>query len=160
MESEPKDLIVLGTIKHGIKNFDRIQKTTKIEPNELISILEELEKTGLIQTEEKKGLFGTKIEIIVTDKGSNKVDEQVHKLQTRWNQMSLLYKAGDKEKLKQEMEDNKSIIPSMMFFGIVDMMMFSMMFSMMGIGMSDYVAPENMPDGGMDDGEFDFDIGF
>ena len=44
-----------------------------------------------------------------------------------------------------------------------------MMFSMMGIGMSDYVSQENMPDGGMDggmddgsmdDGGFDFDIGF
>ncbi len=82
--------------------------------------------------------------------------------------MSLLYKTGNKEKLKQEMEDNKSIIPSMMFFGIMDMMMFSMMFSMIGMTMSDYVAPENMPDvgdtgiddGGMDDGGFDFDIGF
>jgi len=49
-------------------------------------------------------------------------------------------------------------------------MMFSMMFSMMGIGMSDYVSQENMSDGGMDDGGmddggmddggFDFDIGF
>ena len=82
--------------------------------------------------------------------------------------MSVLYKTGDKEKLKQEMENNKSDIPSMMFFGITAMMMFSMMFSMMGMAMSDYVAPENMPDtgdgamddGGMDDGGFDFDIGF
>ena len=77
--------------------------------------------------------------------------------------MSLLYKTGDKDKLKEEMENNKSFIPTMMFFGIMDMMMFSMMFSMMGMAMSDYVAPENMPDtadGGMDDGGFDFDIGF
>ena len=45
------------------------------------------------------------------------------------------------------------------------MMMFSMMFSMMGIGMSDYISQENMADAGMDDtsmddGGFDFDIGF
>jgi len=50
-------------------------------------------------------------------------------------------------------------------------MMFSMMFSMMGVGMSDYVSQENMAndgsmddgsmdDGSMDDGGFDFDIGF
>jgi len=48
--------------------------------------------------------------------------------------------------------------------------MFSMMFSMMGVGMSDYVSQENMSDngmedggmedGGMEDGGFDFDIGF
>ena len=168
MEGEPKDLIVLGAIKHGVKKFDKIQKMTKINPEELNLILEQLEKRGFIQAVEKKGLFGMKVEIIVTDKGSNEVDERVHELQTKWNQMSLLYKTGDKDKLKQEMENNKSIIPSMMFFGIMDMMMFSMMFSMMGMAMTDYVAPENMPDGGdpgmddggFDDGGFDFDIGF
>ena len=168
MNSEPKDLIVLGAIKHGITKFDKIQKMTQIEPEELNSILEKLENRGFIQTKEKKGWFGMKIEITTTEKGSKEVDERVHELQTKWNQMSLLYKTGDKEKLKQEMEENKSIIPSMMFFGIMDMMMFSMMFSMMGMAMTDYVAPENIPDtgdggmddGSMDDGGFDFDIGF
>ena len=168
MEAEPKDLIVLGAIKHGIKKFDKIQKMTKIEPEELNLILEQLEKRRLIQAKEKKGLFGMKVEITVTENGSNEVDERIHELQTKWNQMSLLYKTGDKDKLKQEMENNKSFIPSMMFFGIMDMMMFSMMFSMMGMAMTDYVAPENIPDtgdgsmddGGMDDGGFDFDIGF
>ena len=168
MEAEPKDLIVLGAIKHGIKKFDKIQKRTKIEPEELNLILEQLEKRRLIQAKEKKGLFGMKVEITVTENGSSEVDERIHELQTKWNQMSLLYKTGDKDKLKQEMENNKSFIPSMMFFGIMDMMMFSMMFSMMGMAMTDYVAPENIPDtgdgsmddGGMDDGGFDFDIGF
>ena len=84
--------------------------------------------------------------------------------------MQSIYESGDKQKLQQKMEENKSILPSMMFFGLMDMMMFSMMFSMMGIGMSDYVSQENIPndgaddggmdDGGMDDGGFDFDIGF
>ena len=168
MDSEPKDIIVLGAIKHGIKKFDKIQKMTQIESEELNSILEQLEKRGFIQTEEKKGWFGMKIEITATEKGSKEVDERVHELQAKWNQMSMLYKTGDKEKLKQEMDDNKSIIPTMMFFGVMDMMMFSMMFSMMAIPMSDYVSSENMPDtgdAGMDgtdtgDGGFDFDIGF
>ena len=168
MDSEPKYIIVLGAIKHGIKKFDKIQKMTQIESKELNSILEQLESQGFIQTEEKKGWFGTKIEITTTEKGSKEVDERVHELQTKWNQMSVLYKTGDKEKLKQEMDDNKSIIPSMMFFGVMDKMMFSMMFSMMAIPMSDYVSSENMPDtgdtgmddGSADDGGFDFDIGF
>jgi DNA-binding HxlR family transcriptional regulator len=168
MESEPKDLIVLGAIKHGVKKFDKIQKMTQIEPEELNSILEDLEKRGFIQAVEKKGWLGMKVEITPTEKGTKEVDERVHELQSKWEQMSVLYKSGDKEKLKQEMEKNKSFIPSMMFFGIMDMMMFSMMFSMMGMAMTDYVAPENMPDtgdggmddGGIDDGGFDFDIGF
>ena len=113
------------------------------------------------------------MEITVTDKGSKEVDQRVHELQDKWNQMSMLYKTGDKDKLKQEMDNIKSILPSMMFFGVMDMMMFSMMFSMMAIPMADYVSSENMPDtadagadgGGMDDagadgGGMDFDIGF
>jgi hypothetical protein len=45
----------------------------------------------------------------------------------------------------------------------MDMMMFSMMFSMMGITMSNYVPLENIPegvDGGTGEGEFDMDVGF
>jgi DNA-binding HxlR family transcriptional regulator len=168
VEPEPKEIIVLGAIKHGIKKFDKIQKITQIEPKELNSILEQLEKSEFIQVEEKKGWIGTKIEIIVTQKGSNEVDEQIQKLQSRWNQMSSLYKTGDKEKMKQSMDENKSFFPTMMFFGVMDLMMFSMMFSMMGMAMTDYVPVENIPEGeGMDSGDagtdgdgFDFDIGF
>ena len=167
MEPEPKDVIVLGAIKHGIKKFEKIQKTTQIEPEELNSILEQLENRGFIRVEKKKGWLGEKIEISVTEKGSNEVDERVHELQTKWNQMSALYKSGDKGKLKQYMDENKSFLPTMMFFGVMDMMMFGMMFGMIGMAMSDYVPAESMPegadtdmDGGMDDGGFDFDVGF
>ena len=171
MEQEPKDLIVLGAIKNGIKNFDKIKKTTQIDAEELNAILEKLEERGLISVEEKKGWFGPKIELHTTEKGDKEVDERVHEMQEKWNQMSLLYKTGDKQKLKQYMDDNKSFLPTMMFFGIMDIMMFSMMFSMMGMMMSDYVPQESIPDGmdggeGMDGGAdmsdrgLDFDIGF
>ena len=172
MESESKDIIVLGTIKHGIKKFEKIQKTTQIEADKLNKILEQLEKRGLIKVVEKKGLFGNKVELNVTVKGSKEVDEYIHELQVRWNQMSQIYKTRNKEKMKQCMEENKSFLPTMMFFGVIDMMMFSMMFSMMGMTMSDYVSAENIPEGadtgmdgegidrGMDDGGFDIDIGF
>ena len=169
MSDEPKDVIVLGAIKHGFKKFEKIQKLTQIEPNELNSILEQLENRGFITVEKKKGWLGEKVEIKTTEKGSKEVDQRVHELQEKWNQMSLIYKTGDKEKLKQQLDENKSIFPTMMFFGVMDMMMFSMMFSMMGMAMTDYVPAESMPEGGdpgmadsggMDDGGFDFDIGF
>jgi len=172
VEEEPKDIIVLGAIKHGIKKFEKIQKTTQIEGDELNKILEQLENRGLIEVVERKGWLGKKIEMNVTEKGSKEVDECIHRLQTRWNEMSQIYKTGDKEKMKQCMDENKSFLPTMMFFGVMDMMMFSMMFSMMGMAMSDYVPAESMSDGGdagmdggsmdggTDDGGFDIDIGF
>lgn len=173
MEEEPKDVIVLGAIKRGNKKFDKIQKATKIEAEELNTILEKLERRGLITVEEKKGLFGKKIEMSVTDKGSKELDERIHEVQEKWNQMQLLYKTGDKEKMKDFMDTNRSFFPMMMFFGIMDIMMFSMMFSMIGMTMNDYVPAESVPDGmegdsmsgaegtdGSGDGGFDIDIGF
>jgi DNA-binding HxlR family transcriptional regulator len=170
MESEPKDVIVLGSIRRGKKKFSDIQNETKISPEELNSILEDLENKKFIKIEESKGWFGKKIELKVTDEGSNELDKRIIEIQTKWKEMQLLYQKGDKQKLQEKMEENKSFLPSMMFFGVMDMMMFSMMFSMMGIGMSDFVSQQDMSDQGMDDGSmndsgmddggFDFDIGF
>ena len=175
MDTEPKDVIVLGSIRRGKKKFSNIQNETRISPEELNSILEQLENNGFINVEEKKGWFGKKIELKITDKGSEQLDKKIVEIQDKWKEMQSIYESGDKQKLQQKMEENKSFLPTMMFFGVMDMMMFSMMFSMMGIGMSNFVGSENMPaesmddggmddggmdDGGMDDGGFDFDIGF
>ena len=175
MDTEPKDVIVLGSIRRGKKKFSNIQNETRISPEELNTILEQLENKGFINVEEKKGWFGKKIELKITDKGSNELDKKIIEIQNKWKEMQSIYESGDKQKLQQKMEENKSFLPTMMFFGVMDMMMFSMMFSMMGIGMSNFVGSENMPaesmddggmddggmdDGGMDDGGFDFDIGF
>ena len=165
MESEPKDVIILGSIRRGKKKFSNIQNETKISPEELNSILEELENRKFIRVEELKGWFGKKIELKITEDGSNELDRKIIEIQDKWKEMQLIYESGDKQKLQQKMEENKSFLPTMMFFGVMDMMMFSMMFSMMGIGMSDYVSQENMPnenigDEGMGDEGYDFDIGF
>ena len=156
MKTEPKDIIVLGAIQAGIKKFEKIQKMTQIEPEELNSTLEQLENSMFIRVAEKSGLLGKKIEIIITKKGSIEVDNQVHELQTKWNQMSTLYKTQDKEELKQYMDDNKSFFPMMIFFGVMNIGMFSMMFGMIGMKMSNYVPTENMPEGK----EFDMDVEF
>ena len=70
-ESKPetKDIQVLGELNRGAKNFEKIQKITGLERDELASILEDLEKRGLMKVEEKSGLFGPKVELYLTDKG-------------------------------------------------------------------------------------------
>ncbi|MDF2422532.1 MAG: hypothetical protein OPY06_05935 [Nitrosopumilus sp.] len=165
METEPKDVIVLGSIRRGRVKFSNIQSETKIAIDELNSILEELEKKNFITVEEKNGLFGKKIKLKITEEGSMELDRKIIHIQNKWKEMQSIYQSGDKQKLQEKMEENKSLLPTMMFFGMMDMVMFSMMFSMMGIGMSDYVSQESMPDGGTDGGGtdgggFDFDIGF
>jgi len=66
---ETKDMLVLGEINRGANNFGKIQKITGLERDELISILDDLEKKGLMKVEEKSGPFGSKVELYATDKG-------------------------------------------------------------------------------------------
>ena len=47
------------------------------------------------------------------------------------------------------------VLPTMMMFGIIDVMMFSMMFSMIGASMGSFIPAEDMQ--GMDDGSADMD---
>ncbi len=66
---ETKDMLVLGELHRGAKNFERIQKITELERDELVSILDDLEKRGLMRVEQKSGLIGPKVELHITDKG-------------------------------------------------------------------------------------------
>ena len=172
MEEGAKDLIVLDAISNGARQFNKISKVTKIKPEELNNILEKLENRGFITIQEKKGWLGKKIELNVTEKGNREIEERIHELEGKWVNMKNAYESGDKQKLQQIMKDEKSFLPTMMFFGVIDIMMFSMMFSMMGMAMSNYIPTEDMSqfddgatdddigDSGMDDGGFDIDIGF
>ena len=66
---ETKDMQVFEVLNYGVGNFEKIKKITGIKHDELVSILEDLEKRGMIKVEEKSGLFGPKVELYLTDKG-------------------------------------------------------------------------------------------
>ncbi len=52
-----------------MKTFGNIKQRTGFNTDELNSILESLEKKGLLRIQEKKGALGIKIELIPTEKG-------------------------------------------------------------------------------------------
>ena len=171
MDEENKETVVLGIISRGTSKFDKIARESNVEPKDLESILQKLENSGLIKVNEKKGWLGTKIEINPTGEGYKEFERQLKILQEKWNQLENTYKSGNKQELEQKLKEDKSFLPSMMMFGIIDMMMFSMMFSMIGSSMGSFIPTEDM--GGMDtdtedmgesdmgnDGGFDIDIGF
>jgi DNA-binding HxlR family transcriptional regulator len=161
MEPEPNDVIVLGAIMRGAKKFDKIAKITKIDGKELNDILQRLENLGLIALNEKKGFFGPKKELNLTEKGTKEFEERKFELEKDWNNMVSIWKTGDKQKLQQHMDNNRSIIPSMMFLGIMDMMMFATMMSFMGMAMSSFIpdtqmyGDTNTPDASGDAGSSD-----
>ena len=171
MDEENKETVVLGIISRGASKFGKISQESNVEPKDLELILQKLENSGLIKVNEKKGLLGTKIEINPTEEGYREFERQLKILQEKWNQLENTYKSGNKQELEQKLKEDKSFLPSMMMFGIIDMMMFSMMFSMIGASMGSFIPAEDM--GGMDgaaedmggsdvgnDGGFDIDIGF
>ena len=171
MDEENIETVVLGVISRGVSKFDKISQESNIEPKRLESILHKLENSGLIKVDEKKGWLGKKIEINPTEEGYKEFERQLKSLQEKWNQLENTYKSGNKQELEQKLKEDKSFLPSMMMFGIIDMMMFSMMFSMIGSSMGSFIPAEDM--GGMgddtnnmeesdtsNDGGFDIDIGF
>lgn len=169
MDTEPTEVIVLGAIRQGKKNFNKIQRATNIKHDELEGILSRLEKLGHIMVVTKKSWLGKKIEIMITDKGSNELDNRLYEAREKWGRMQQLYQTKDKKGLQDMMDGNRSFLPMMMFFGIMDIMMFSMMFSMMGATMTDYVPAESVPEGfdtgdagdaGSDMGDVGVDNGF
>jgi len=66
---ETKDMQVFDVLNYGARNFEKIQKITGLERDELVSILDDLEKRGLMIVKQKSGLFGPKVELYATDKG-------------------------------------------------------------------------------------------
>ena len=66
---ETKDMQVFEALNYGAGNFEKIQKITGLERDELVSILDDLEKRGMMKVEEKSGLFGPKVELYLTEKG-------------------------------------------------------------------------------------------
>lgn len=72
--SKPKttEMLVLGELTRGTKNFDSLQKTLGIDNDTLNSVLEDLEKKGLMRVEQKQGLLGPKVELYPTEEGLKK----------------------------------------------------------------------------------------
>ena len=68
-KSETKDMQVFEVLNYGAENFEKIQKITGLEHDELVSILDDLEKRGLMIVKQKSGLFGPKVGLYATDKG-------------------------------------------------------------------------------------------
>lgn len=145
MDKEPKESIVLATIKAGIKSFERISKVANISTDELEKILEKLESRTLIAVNEKKGFLGIKIQINITKQGEKILENQIHELKEKWRQMVQLYDSQDKQGLGEYIDENKLFFKPMIFFRIPEMTIFSMMFNTVEFTMTDYISPKDMP---------------
>ena len=76
MKPQSLEMLVLGELNRGVKNFNSIQKNLGIDTEKLDETLQSLENQGLMKVQHKQGVFGPKIELIPTEDGFKKFYSQ------------------------------------------------------------------------------------
>ena len=66
---QTKERLVLRELHQGANTFEKIQKNTGMDGRTLDSVLESLEKDGLMKVVQKRGMLGSRVELYSTDKG-------------------------------------------------------------------------------------------
>lgn len=138
--NSPHHFIVLDAIARGIKSIDKIAKATRLPKEEVELVVNDLSLQRLILKEEKKRLFfgGNKLEIKVTETGQRMLNSKKQELQQQAEQLRQWNKNGDTAQLQRYMnsDNNRSWVPFMLFSGIMDILFFTSIMSMMGMALN------------------------
>ena len=138
--NNPRHFIVLDAIARGIKNVDKISKSTRLPREEVELIINDLSLQRLIIKEEKRRRFfgGNKLEIKVTETGLRMLNSKKQELQQQAEQLKQWNKSGNTAQLQSYMNsnNNRSWMPFMLFSGMMDILFFTSMMSMMGMALN------------------------
>ena len=132
----PKHFMVLDAISRGVEDSGKIARVTKVSKAEVEMILNDLAVQKLIVTEQKKGLFGKKIQARITDTGSRLLSFKKQELEEKSRHLESMYTSRDRRGVESFMDDNRAWIPMMIFSGIMSAMVFASMMSFMGMAMN------------------------
>jgi hypothetical protein len=135
----PRHFIVLDAIARGIKSVDKIAKATRLPREEVELTINDLSIQRLIIKEEKKRFFGgTKLELKITETGLKMLNSKKQELQQQAEQLRQWNKNGNTAQIQKYMnsDNNRSWVPFMLFSGIMDILFFTSMMSMMGMALN------------------------
>jgi hypothetical protein len=136
----PRHFLVLDAIARGIKDIDKISKTTGLPRQEVDLIVNDLSLQRLIIKEEKKRRFfgGKKQDIRISDTGMRILHSKKQELEQQAEQLRQWQRNGDTAQLQSYMEsdNNRSWMPFMLFSGIMNVLFFTSMMSMMGMALN------------------------
>ena len=134
----PNHFIVLDAVSKGTKDIDNLVKTTRLPREEVHLIINDLTSQRLIIKEEKKRRFfgGKKIEIKVTETGVRVLNTKKQELQEQTKQLREWYNNGNTTQLQTFMDSNRTWMPFLLFSGIIDILFFTSMMSMMGMALN------------------------
>src|ERR671911_2653916 len=160
--NNPHHFIVLDAIARGIKSIDKIAKATRLPKEEVELVVNDLSLQRLITKEEKRRRFfgGNKLEIKVTETGLRMLNSKKQELQQQAEQLRQWNKNGDTAQLQRYMnsDNNRSWVPFMLFSGIMDILFFTSMMSMMGMALNP-MESQMAADSGGGGGAADSDTG-
>ena len=153
--NNPTHFIVLDAIGRGIKDIDRIAKTTRLPRDEVELIVNDLSSQRLIIKEEKKRKFfgGKKVEATVTETGLRMLNSKKQELEEQAQQLRQWQSNGNTTQLQSYMNSNRSWVPFMLFSGIMDVIFFTSIFSMLGMTMNPMESQMAAESGGGGEGE-------
>ena len=155
--NNPTHFIVLDAIGRGINDIDKIAKTTRLPREEVELIVNDLSSQRLIIKEEKKRRFfgGKKVETKVTETGLRILNSKKQELEEHAQQLRQWQGSGNTTQLQSYMNSNRSWIPFMLFSGIMDVIFFTSMMSMMGMAMNPMESQMAAESGGGGAGDTD-----
>jgi hypothetical protein len=133
----PNHFIVLDAILRGMNNIEKISRTSKLSKTEVELIVNDLVFQRLVVSKEKRGFFGRKKnELRITETGTNLLGDKKKELEKKVEELHQHYDNGDKSQLNSFMVSNRAWMPMMLFAGIMDILFFSSMMSLMGLALS------------------------
>jgi DNA-binding MarR family transcriptional regulator len=132
----PKHFMVLDAVSRGVEDAGKIAKVTKIDKAEVEMILNDLAVQRLVVVEQKKGLFGKKVQARITNTGSRLLSSKKQELEAKAREFKDMYRNGDRRGMESFMDDNRAWLPMMIFSGIMSAMIFASIMSFMGMAMN------------------------
>ena len=137
IRESPNHFIVLDAIARGMNNVDKISGVSKLNKSEVEIIVNDLVFQRLVMMNEKRGFFGRKKnELKITETGMSLLGNKKKELQEKVQEMQQCYSNGDKSQLDSFMVSNRSWVPMMLFAGIMDILFFTSMMSLLGLGLN------------------------
>jgi hypothetical protein len=131
-----KHFMVLDAVSRGVEDAGKIAKVTKTDKAEVEMILNDLAVQRLVVAEQKKGLFGKKLQARITDTGSRLLSSKKQELEEKARELTAMYRNGDRKGMESFMDDNRAWLPMMIFSGLMSAMIFASMMSFMGMAMN------------------------
>lgn len=137
INESPSHFMVLEAISRGMDTIDKIVTSTKLNKDEVNSIINELVFQHLALMVEKKRFFGgKKVKINVTNTGKNLLGIKHQEITQDQQKLQQLYEDGDKQQLQTYMDSNRMWMPYMLFSGLMNIIFFTSMISFLGMTMS------------------------